>query len=191
VRPSRKSVPLISLKDFGSSPFLDHGIFVEAFEDCVSIRQKRMEVHRHDYIELFLLQGRGSVLIDFGTVNKLPIASGVPYHSIIGDRGKGDTPKSSDGVVPYWSSHLDGAQSELIVPSDHLALRNTEAIKEVERILRTYYQARLAFKRRLNPAVSCGFVAAPRTLALLPSGQPEKRNKRAMHNLLPGRAAPF
>jgi len=30
-------------------------------------------------------------------------------------------------------------QSELIVPSDHLALRNTEAIKEVERILRTYY----------------------------------------------------
>ena len=109
MRPSRKSVPLISLKDFGSSPFLDHGIFVEAFEDCVSIRQKRMEVHRHDYVELFLLQGRGSGLIDFGTVNKLPIASGVPYHSIIGDRGRGDTPKSSDGVVPYWSSHLDGA----------------------------------------------------------------------------------
>jgi AraC-like DNA-binding protein len=53
------------LKDFGSSPFLEHGIFVEAFEECVSVRQKRMEVHRHDYVELFLLQGRGSVLIDF------------------------------------------------------------------------------------------------------------------------------
>jgi hypothetical protein len=24
-----------------------------------------MEVHRHDYVELFLLQGQGSVLIDF------------------------------------------------------------------------------------------------------------------------------
>jgi pimeloyl-ACP methyl ester carboxylesterase len=71
-------------------------------------------------------------------VNKLPLTPGVPYHSIIGDRGRGDTPNSSDGVVPYWSSHLDGAQSELIVPSDHLALRHAEAIKEVERILKTY-----------------------------------------------------
>jgi pimeloyl-ACP methyl ester carboxylesterase len=70
-------------------------------------------------------------------VNKLPLASGIPYHSIIGDRGRGDTPNSSDGVVPYWSSHLDGAQSELIVPSPHAALRNAEAIKEVERILKT------------------------------------------------------
>src|SRR5262249_38580691 len=40
----------------------------------------------------------------------------VPYHSIIGDRGRGDSPNSSDGVVAYWSSHLDGAQSEKIVP---------------------------------------------------------------------------
>src|SRR5438045_5024962 len=40
-----------------------------------------------------------------------------PYHSIIGNRGKpGPLADSSDGVVPYWSSHLDGAQSELIVP---------------------------------------------------------------------------
>lgn len=71
-------------------------------------------------------------------VSKLPIAPGIAYDSIIGDRGRGDTPNSSDGVVPYWSSHLDGAQSELIVPSDHLALRNPEAIKEVERLLKTY-----------------------------------------------------
>jgi hypothetical protein len=38
---------------------------IEAFEDCVSVRHKRMEVHRHDYVELFWLQGYGSVLIDF------------------------------------------------------------------------------------------------------------------------------
>jgi hypothetical protein len=69
-------------------------------------------------------------------VNKLPIAPGIPYHSIMGDRGRGDTPNSSDGVVPYWSSHLDGAQSELIVPSDHGAQYNPEAIREVERILK-------------------------------------------------------
>ena len=70
-------------------------------------------------------------------VDKLPITPGIPYHSIVGDRGRGDTPKSSDGVVPYWSSHLDGAQSELIVNSDHGAQFNPDAIREVERILKT------------------------------------------------------
>jgi hypothetical protein len=69
-------------------------------------------------------------------VNKLPITRGIPYHSIIGDRGRGDTPNSSDGVVPYWSSHLPGAQSELIVNSDHGAQYNPQAIQEVERILK-------------------------------------------------------
>jgi hypothetical protein len=69
-------------------------------------------------------------------VNKLPITRGIPYHSIIGDRGRGDTPNSSDGIVPYWSSHLDGAKSELIVNSDHGAQYNPDAIREVERILK-------------------------------------------------------
>ncbi len=69
-------------------------------------------------------------------VNKLPITPGIPYHSIIGDRGRGDTPNSSDGIVAYWSSHLDGAQSELIVPSNHSSPRNPQAITEVDRILR-------------------------------------------------------
>jgi hypothetical protein len=65
MRTSKNSVPLIPLKDFGPSPFLEDGIFIEEFEDCVSVRHKRMEVHRHDYVELFWLQGYGSVLIDF------------------------------------------------------------------------------------------------------------------------------
>ena len=71
-------------------------------------------------------------------VNTLPITSGVPYHSIMGDRGRGDTPNSSDGIVPYWSSHVDGAESELIVDSGHNAQTNPEAIREVERILKAY-----------------------------------------------------
>ena len=69
-------------------------------------------------------------------VNKLPIAHGIPFHSIMGDRGRGDTANSSDGVVPYWSSHLKGAKSELIVNSDHGAQYNPQAIEEVARILR-------------------------------------------------------
>ena len=65
MRTSKGSVPLIPLKDFGSSPLLEHGIFVDAFADCVNARHWRMQVHRHDYVELFLLRGQGSVLIDF------------------------------------------------------------------------------------------------------------------------------
>jgi pimeloyl-ACP methyl ester carboxylesterase len=69
-------------------------------------------------------------------LNTLPIADHTLYYSIIGDRGRGDTPHSSDGVVPYWSSHLDGAQSERIVPSGHSAHENKEGMEEVDRILR-------------------------------------------------------
>jgi pimeloyl-ACP methyl ester carboxylesterase len=69
-------------------------------------------------------------------INKIPITKGIPYHSVIGDRGRGDTPNSSDGVVPYWSSHLDGARSEFIAPCGHGSPLNPKAIAEVHRILR-------------------------------------------------------
>ena len=68
-------------------------------------------------------------------INKIPITPRVPYHTIAGDRGKGDTPESSDGVVAYWSSHLDGAVSEKIVPSGHGSHENPEGIEEARRIL--------------------------------------------------------
>jgi pimeloyl-ACP methyl ester carboxylesterase len=69
-------------------------------------------------------------------VNTIPITPGVPYNTIIGDRGRGDSPNSSDGVVPYWSSHMDGAESERIVPSGHGAHQDPRAIAEVLRILK-------------------------------------------------------
>jgi len=71
-------------------------------------------------------------------VDKSPMRA--PYHSIIGDRGKGDTPNSSDGVVAYWSSHLDGAQSEKIVPGPHGSCELPETITELQRILHQHLQ---------------------------------------------------
>jgi pimeloyl-ACP methyl ester carboxylesterase len=68
-------------------------------------------------------------------INQIPITPGIPYHSIVGDRGRGDTPKSSDGVVAYWSSHLNGARSEFIAPCNHSSPLNPQAIAEVHRIL--------------------------------------------------------
>jgi pimeloyl-ACP methyl ester carboxylesterase/predicted GNAT family acetyltransferase len=74
-------------------------------------------------------------------INKIPMTKGIPYHSIIGDRGRGDTPNSSDGVVAYWSSHLDGAKSEFIAPCDHGSPKNPQAIAEVHRILQLNAQS--------------------------------------------------
>src|SRR5438477_5791053 len=74
-------------------------------------------------------------------INTIPITPGIPYHSIIGDRGRGDSLNSSDGVVAYWSSHLDGAASERIVPSDHGSPHNAQAIAEVHRILQLNAQS--------------------------------------------------
>ena len=68
-------------------------------------------------------------------INTIPIKEGIPYHTIAGDRGHGDSPESSDGVVPYWSSHQPGARSEKIVPTNHGAHQHPEAIDEVKRIL--------------------------------------------------------
>jgi pimeloyl-ACP methyl ester carboxylesterase len=65
----------------------------------------------------------------------------VPYHSIIGDRGKGDTPNSTDGVVAYWSSHLDGAKSECIVPGPHSSCELPQTIKELDRILELHLKS--------------------------------------------------
>ena len=75
-------------------------------------------------------------------INKIPITPGIPYHSIVGDRGRGDTPNSSDGVVAYWSSHLNGARSEFIAPCNHSSPLNPEAIAEVHRILKLNAQSR-------------------------------------------------
>lgn len=76
-------------------------------------------------------------------IQAFPLKPGVPYHVISGDRGKGGNrdktkPVMSDGIVPYWSSHLDGAKSELVVPSSHSAHQNPEAISEVKRILKLH-----------------------------------------------------
>jgi pimeloyl-ACP methyl ester carboxylesterase len=70
----------------------------------------------------------------------IAIARGIPFHSIIGDRGRGDGEQGSDGVVPYKSAHLVGAESELIVPSDHAATAHPLTVLEVKRILKLHLQ---------------------------------------------------
>jgi Alpha/beta hydrolase family len=90
-------------------------------------------------------------------INTIPLTPGIPYNSIMGDRGKGGNkdhtpPVSTDGIVPYWSSHLDGAQSELIVPSNHSAHQNPQAIQEVRRILKLHASGQFASRNKTSSA---------------------------------------
>ena len=69
-------------------------------------------------------------------VVKLPVGNHITYHSIIGTQGREIAPEdSSDSVVDYWSSHLDGVASEKLIPSDHSAHDHPEGIAEIRRIL--------------------------------------------------------
>jgi pimeloyl-ACP methyl ester carboxylesterase len=113
--------------------------FSVAQPDMLTIRQAL----REDLRELFVAPANSVVFLRarsplLAAILRLPMRPGVPYHSIIGDRGRGDTPDSSDGVVPYWSSHLDGASTEKIVPSGHGTNENPEGIREFRRILRRH-----------------------------------------------------
>ncbi len=45
-------------------------------------------------------------------MSELRCAPSAPVHSIIGDRGKNNTPYSSDGIVSHSSSHLIGASAK-------------------------------------------------------------------------------
>src|SRR5580692_10731575 len=63
----------------------------------------------------------------------LPIK--VPFHSIIGNLGVDLGPDSTDGLVTYRSAHLEGAESEKIIPAGHYLMANPETVAEIKRIL--------------------------------------------------------
>ena len=67
---------------------------------------------------------------------ELPIAPGLPYHSIIA-RSHPDGPlhESDDGLVPYPSAHLQGALTEKVIVSGHSVQQTPAAIIEIRRIL--------------------------------------------------------
>ncbi len=77
----------------------------------------------------------------------------VPTHSVIGNRGRNDQPlaRSSDGIVPYWSSHIPWG-SECIVPSDHSVQDAKETAAELNRLLRAYVSRPAAGSTSSRPA---------------------------------------
>jgi hypothetical protein len=107
------------------------GKFLSGAADVVTAPLQRDVGLKHMPTGINGLSPRSPVLLGLDT---LPLDA--PYHSIVGDRGRGDTPNSSDGVVAYRSSHLTGAQSELIVPGPHGSYALPQTVLELKRILR-------------------------------------------------------
>jgi len=70
-----------------------------------------------------------------------PMKEDLTYHCVIGNIDRAGAPDGSDGVVPYWSSHLDNAASELIVKSNHSVHRRPAAMQELLRILLLHLKA--------------------------------------------------
>ncbi|MBV8814998.1 MAG: hypothetical protein JO271_10955, partial [Verrucomicrobia bacterium] len=112
------------------SPVLEFGFSRLARDNSHAMTPEAAAFYRGRFSAVRTLSPRSPALI---AVSKLPIE--VPYHSVIGQRYRGPKERGSDGVVPYWSSHLDGAESELIVRSGHGVIANDNAVREVIRIL--------------------------------------------------------
>jgi pimeloyl-ACP methyl ester carboxylesterase len=88
---------------------------------------------------------------------RLPIK--VPFHSVIGHIGPIAGPGSTDGLVEYYSSHLEGAESEKIVPAGHYLMDHPETVTEIKRILEeNIARGRRSFKRAATFASQTGSV---------------------------------
>jgi AraC family transcriptional regulator, transcriptional activator of pobA len=61
----RRKIPVYSLADYSDSLTLSSGIFVGIFEECPKQRPNRLLIHRHDYFELFFVEGKGEHFNDF------------------------------------------------------------------------------------------------------------------------------
>jgi pimeloyl-ACP methyl ester carboxylesterase len=69
-------------------------------------------------------------------LGQLKVAPWIPFHLIIGIRHGSNVRRSSDGIVAYSSSHLDGAESELDVKTGHTVTHSPKTEEEVLRILK-------------------------------------------------------
>ena len=68
----------------------------------------------------------------------LPIDSRIHTHSIIPIRKAVSTDGAHDGVVTYASAHLDGVESEVLVPAGHSCQSHPRTTIELRRILREH-----------------------------------------------------
>lgn len=122
--------------DLGQTLFRPERRVQSVFADLIQHHPEQV----HEFIVALHRQGKISSIRTLSArspalmaLSRIPPA--VPFHSIIGQKSPGPPESGSDGIVAYQSSHLEGAESELIVRSGHNAFRKPEAVAEIKRIL--------------------------------------------------------
>lgn len=105
----------------------------EKYEELEKMRRARGDKDGHHSVSGLYDLDPDSLFIQ--ALADSPMKKGLVYHSIIGDNELADHPGGTDGVVPYSSSHLDNAESEVIVHSGHSIHRSPGAMQELLRIL--------------------------------------------------------
>src|SRR5262249_9282162 len=124
----------------------------------------------------------GSPLVK--TLVTIPLAPGVTAHSIIPVQGDLPPDDQGDGVVKYQSAHIDGVESELVVPhSGHSVQGNPIAIEEVRRILLEHANQVCAKER-----VACG--PGPAQAAETPPRSKERPGRRSGGRRAPAAVVP-
>jgi len=110
------------------------------------------------------------------TLFDLVFNPGVKFHSIIADINDHPGARGTDGVVPYASSHVVGASSELIVQGGHLCQAEPLVIRECQRILKEHLASRAVDPARHRWATR---VDASRRLSVREpdSGQPARSSR--------------
>ncbi len=79
--------------------------------------------------------------------NDMAISPAVRYHSIIARRSMdGPLEDSNDGLVPWRSAHLEGAESETIIPGSHSIQETPPAILEIRRILHEHLRGLVPYR---------------------------------------------
>jgi hypothetical protein len=74
-------------------------------------------------------------------LNSLPLPDRISFHSIHGNITRRPDSRGSDGVVPYWSSHVPGVVSEQSIRYHHGVTDCPAAALEVSRILKLHLEA--------------------------------------------------
>ncbi|RKG29558.1 esterase/lipase family protein [Acinetobacter tianfuensis] len=117
------------------------GAFLSAFADVLKQEEDLKNILTD--VNQGLMQNGPSDLSyksDFMTLTKniMPKAN-FKYHSIVGNATNSNDPLiMTDDIVPYNSSHLDGAISEKIIKGGHSIQETPEAVLELRRILRLH-----------------------------------------------------
>jgi hypothetical protein len=76
-------------------------------------------------------------------VAELPVSPRVGFNTIVAQRDPAvPLIDSDDGLVPYRSAHLQGAESEKVIPGGHSIQESPQAILEIRRILHQQLDAR-------------------------------------------------